>query len=75
MAQPSRAEALRVSTIRYGKFRARGIPAILAGSALIVLTAGTVRALISAAPALPDVLREATKLIDAVRVDRPRLKP
>ena len=39
----------------------------------VVATAGTVKALAIAAPSLAEALREATKLVDAVRTDRPRL--
>jgi hypothetical protein len=64
------ARILRASSIRYGGFRARGVPAILLGASAIVLSAGTVRALAAAAPSLAEALREATKLVDAVRSDR-----
>jgi hypothetical protein len=64
------ARILRASSLRYGKFRARGVPAILLGVSAIVLTAGTVRALAAAAPSLADVVRETTKLLEAARSDR-----
>jgi hypothetical protein len=73
MAAPDFARILRASQIRYGGFRARGVPAILLGVSAVVLTAGTVRALALAAPSLAEALREATKLVDAMRTDRPRL--
>jgi hypothetical protein len=73
MAAPDFARILRASQIRYRGFRARGVPAILIGVSGIVLTAGTVRALAVAAPSLAEALREATKLVDAMRSDRPRL--
>jgi hypothetical protein len=69
------ARILRASAVRYGGFRARGVPAILLGVSAVVLTAGTVNALALAAPSLAEALREATKLADALRGDRPRLKP
>jgi hypothetical protein len=68
------ARILRASSLRYGGFRARGVPAILLGAAAIVIAAGGVRALAAAAPTLGDTLREAAKLVEAVRSDRPRLK-
>jgi hypothetical protein len=73
MTFPDFARILRASQIRYGGFRARGVPAILLGVSAVVATAGTVKALAIAAPSLAEALREATKLVDAVRTDRPRL--
>jgi hypothetical protein len=73
MPTPDLARILRASSIRYGDFRARGLPAILLGASAVVLASGTVRALAAAAPSLADALREATKLVDAMRSDRPRL--
>lgn len=71
MARFDPARILRASHVHIGKdFRVRGVPAILLGVSAIVAVAGTARALRAAAPALPDVLREATKLIEAVRTDR-----
>ena len=66
MAVPDFARILRASNLRFGAFRARGVPAILLGVSAIVLTAGTVRALAAAAPSLAEVVRETTKLVDAV---------
>jgi hypothetical protein len=74
MAEPALARVLRASQIRYGGFRVRGVPAILLGVSAIVLSAGAVRALAVSAPSLADALREATKLVDAVRSDQPRLR-
>jgi hypothetical protein len=71
MAAFDPARILRASQIRVGKkIRVRGVPAILLGVSTIVLTAGAMRALRAAAPSLPESLREATKLVDAVRGDR-----
>lgn len=64
------ARALRASSLRYGKFRARGVPAILLGVSAIVVAAGTVRALVTAAPQLAEVVRETAKLVEAARGDR-----
>lgn len=64
------ARILRASSIRVGKARVRGVPAILLGVSAIVLSAGAVRALAIAAPSLGEALREAAKLVDAVRSDR-----
>lgn len=74
MPPPDFARILRASSLRVGDFRARGVPAILLGASAIVLAAGAMRALRAAAPQLTDVLHEATKLVDAVRADQPRLK-
>jgi hypothetical protein len=65
---------LRASSIRYGGLRVRGAPAILLGASAIVLAVGGMRVLVAAAPTLGDTLREAAKLVEAVRSDRPRLK-
>jgi len=70
MARPDLAPVLRASVLRFGKLRARGVPAILLGASAIVIAAGTVRALKAAAPSLADSLREATKLVEALRSDR-----
>jgi hypothetical protein len=70
MARPDLARVLRASNLRLGKLRARGVPAILLGASAIVIAAGTVRALRAAAPSLADSLREATKLVEALRSDR-----
>ena len=70
MARFDPARILRASHVHIGKnFRVRGVPAILLGVSAIVAVAGTSRALRAAAPALPDVLREATKLAGAIRGD------
>jgi hypothetical protein len=71
MARFDPARILRASHVHIGKnIRVRGVPAILLGVSTIVAVAGTARALRAAAPALPDVLREATKLVAALRADR-----
>ena len=70
MARFDPARILRASSIRVGDVRVRGVPAILLGVSAIVISAGTVRALARAAPSLAEALREATKLVDAVRSDR-----
>ena len=69
------ARILRASSIRFGDLRVRGVPAILLGAAAIVATAGAVRGLAVAAPALPEVLREAKGLAEALRGDQRRLNP
>jgi len=61
------AKILRASKLRIGSVRAQGVPAILLGSAAIVLAAGSMRALIQGAPALPESLRELRQLLDSTR--------
>jgi hypothetical protein len=76
MPFPDFARILRASQVRYGGFRARGVPAILLGVSAVVAVAGTARALRAAAPTLPEALRETTKLVHALRGDaaeHPRL--
>ncbi|HTW82626.1 MAG TPA: hypothetical protein VMD91_01010 [Candidatus Sulfotelmatobacter sp.] len=68
------ARILRASSIRYGKLRVRGVPAILFGASAIVVAVGAMRAVVASAPHLSDTLREGAKLVEAVRKDQPRLK-
>ncbi|MBV8367693.1 MAG: hypothetical protein JO036_02000 [Candidatus Eremiobacteraeota bacterium] len=70
MAVPDFARILRASQIRVGKVRVRGVPAILLGVSTIVAVAGTAHALALAAPSVGEALREATKLVDAIKSDR-----
>ena len=70
MARFDPARILRASSIRVGKVRVRGVPAILLGVSTVVLSAGTVRALAVAAPSVGEALREATKLVEALRSER-----
>ena len=55
--------------------RIRGVPAVLAGVALIVLAAGAAKALERAATALPETLRELPALWKAVGGERRELRP
>ncbi len=65
---------IRASRFCVGKHvRIRGVPAILAGSATIVLAAGVARSLERAATIVPKTLRETRELWLAVRGDQPRL--
>jgi hypothetical protein len=65
------ARVLRASRIRIGKqIEVRGVPAILLGVSTIVAVAGISRAIRATAPSLPDSLREATKLVGALRGER-----
>jgi hypothetical protein len=75
MAAPDFARILRASAVRYGGFRARGVPAILLGVSAVVLAAGSVRALAVAAPSLAETIRETKSLLESVREDRRRLNP
>ena len=67
------ARILRASQIRFGGARLRGAPAILAGVAGVIIAAGFTRALVVAAPALPEALRAARDLVDAARGEQRRL--
>jgi len=69
MPLPDFARVLRASQVRYGGFRARGVPAILLGVSTVVAVAGAARALHATAPTLPEALREAAKLVAALRGD------
>jgi hypothetical protein len=68
------ARVLRASRLRFGEFRAMGVPAILLGVAGVVLAAGVSRSLGSIAPMFPETLREMKSLVDAGR-DARTLKP
>jgi hypothetical protein len=61
-------------TIEIGPLRASGVPAILLGSAGIVLAAGVTAALAKSAPRLPETLGEARGLVEAINARSPRLK-
>ena len=64
------ARILRASRIRVGDgFEVRGVPAILLGVSAIVGVSGLASVLRASAPALPEALREMTKLAHAVRGD------
>jgi hypothetical protein len=71
------ARIVRASRIRIGdQIEIRGVPSILLGVSTIVAVAGFARAARAAAPSLPEALREATKLVGALRGERgdqPRL--
>jgi hypothetical protein len=57
-----------------GPLRARGVPAILLGSATIVMSAGVARLLARNPSALVETIREATRFLGVLRGDVPRLK-
>lgn len=60
--------------IEIGAFRAKGIPAVLVAASGVVLAAGVTRALVRNADRLPETLREARGLAQALhRDDAPRL--
>jgi hypothetical protein len=67
---------VRTSRIRLGKnVRFVGVPAILAGVALIVVAGGAMSALEKAAPILPETFREAREFWRTVRGERRELNP
>ena len=67
---------VRRSRVRLGKNRFSGVPAILIGSAAIVLAAGVTAALSKAATAMPEMIRETRELWLAVNGGgRRRLEP
>jgi hypothetical protein len=62
------ARILRASRICIGdRIEIRGVPSILLGVSAIVAVAGLARAVGASAPTLPESLREATKLVAALR--------
>jgi hypothetical protein len=60
-------------TIEVGPLRATGVPAILVAVTGIVLAAGASSVLARNAARLPETLREARGLAEALRGERPRL--
>jgi hypothetical protein len=66
---------VRRSRVRIGKNRFTGLPAVLAGVAVIVAAAGVTAAMSKAATALPDLVRETRELYLAVNGGRRRLEP
>jgi hypothetical protein len=62
--------AVRASRLRFGRLRARGVPAILCGAAAIVLAAGLGATLRRGAEVLPETVREVRLLWVAVRGER-----
>ena len=69
------ARVLRASKLRFGSFRAQGVPAILLGVSGIIVAAGAARILFAATPMLPEVLRETKSLLEATRRDPKPLQP
>ncbi|MDH2910250.1 MAG: hypothetical protein HKL92_04160 [Candidatus Eremiobacteraeota bacterium] len=64
------AKLQRSFDLRIGPIRASGVPAILLGTAAVVLAAGAARALARAGEALPETLREAKGLAQTLRDSR-----
>jgi hypothetical protein len=64
---------VKASRLRLGGFETSGVPAILCGSAAIVLAAGFSAALRRSASLLPETLREAREFWIALRGSRPEL--
>lgn len=61
----------RTFSIEAGPFRAKGVPAVLVAATGIVIAA----ALAKSASNLPETLREARALAQAMRPERARLQP
>jgi hypothetical protein len=69
------ARTQRTFTIELGPVRATGVPAILIAVTGVVAASGIAAMLGRAADRLPETLREARGLAEALRPDRPRLSP
>jgi len=65
----------RTFTIEVGPIRATGVPAILIAVTGVVAASGAAAMMSRAAGRLPETLREARGLAEALRPDRPRLNP
>jgi hypothetical protein len=64
---------LKYSRLRYGRFEARGVPAILFGVAAIVVATGVAAGVRRAASLIPETLREARDFWRVARAPRPEL--
>lgn len=67
------ARLTRTFTFELGPIRATGVPAVLTAVSGIVLAAGAARALSAQAERLPETLREARALAEAMRPQPPKL--
>ena len=67
------ARVARTFKLESGNFRAQGAPAVLIAVSGLVLAAGVARILTQNATALPETLREAKGLVEAIRGDSHRL--
>jgi hypothetical protein len=69
------ARVLRASKLRFGGFRATGLPAILLGVSAVVLAGGVARSLSAFVPMLPETLRETKNVIETAKRDGRLLTP
>jgi len=69
------ARTQRTFTIEVGSIRATGVPAILIATTGVVIAGGIASMLTRGAPRLPETLREARGLAEALRSGNPRLNP
>ena len=67
------AKVTKTFSLEIGPVRAQGVPAILVGVTGVVLAAGVARALSQSSDRLPETLREARSLAQAVRPEVPKL--
>lgn len=68
-------QVARRQRIEFAGLRVQGVPALLLGSAAVVLAAGVCSLLARAGERLPETLSEARGLIEATRSPRSRLNP
>ena len=67
------ARVAKAFKIEFGGFRAQGAPAVILAAGGLTLAAGLVRILSQNASMLPETLREAKGLVEAIRSD-PKIK-
>lgn len=67
------ARVAKAFKIEFGGFRAQGAPAVILAAGGLTLAAGLVRILSQNASMLPETLREAKGLVEALRSD-PKIK-
>lgn len=67
------AKVTKTFSLEVGPLRATGVPAVLVGVTGIILAAGVARSLTQSADRLPETLREARSLAQAMRPEVPQL--
>ncbi len=67
------AKVTKTFSLEVGPLRAQGVPAVLVGMTGVILAAGVARSLMQSSDRLPETLREARSLAQAMRSEVPKL--
>lgn len=67
------AKMTKTFSLEVGPLRAQGVPAVLVAVTGVVLASGVARALMQSSDRLPETLREARSLAQAMRPEVPKL--